>query len=132
MPRIAHAVLDSEKGYVASIQVRRHTLIADEPPSRGGTDAGPVPYELLLSALAACTAITLRMAAEHKGWQLGTIRIDLELHKENETGADRITRAISFTGALSAEQKASLARVAEKTPVTRTIKAGAPIETTFL
>ena len=131
MPRIAHAVLDSQAGYACAIRARRHALTADEAALHGGTDTGPTPYELLLSALAACTAITLRMVAERKGWQLGAIHVDVELHKD-EAGADRIVRTISLGGVLEAQQKAALAEIAEKTPVTKTVKAGAPIETSFL
>ncbi|HYS74507.1 MAG TPA: OsmC family protein, partial [Burkholderiales bacterium] len=99
--------------------------------SRGGTDTGPSPYELLLAGLGACTAITLRMYAERKGWQLGTIHVDLELHKDDEGDTGRIARVVSFSAPLQPEQRARLAEIAEKTPVTRTIKAGAVIDTTF-
>src|SRR5438445_12182715 len=115
MPRIAHALLDSETGYAAGIHAGRHQLTADEPSLRGGTDTGPAPYELLLSGLAACTAITLRMVAARQGWELGSIQIDVESHKD-ESRTDRITRAISLTGPLNDRQKATLADIAEKTP----------------
>lgn len=131
MPRIAHAVLDSQAGDACVIRARRHTLTADEAPSHGGTDTGPAPYEILVSALAACTAITLRMVAQRKGWELGAIHVDVELEKD-AAGADRIERTVSFGAPLSEEQRAMLAEIAEKTPVTKTIKAGAPIETKFL
>ena len=131
MPRIAHAVLDSQTGDACVIRARRHTLTADEALSHGGTDTGPAPYEILFSALAACTAITLRMVAQRKGWELGAIRVDVELEKD-ASGADRIARTVSFGAPLNEEQRATLAEIAEKTPVTRTIKAGAPIETKFL
>ena len=131
MPRIAHAVLDSQTGDACVIRARRHTLTADEALSHGGTDTGPAPYEILVSALAACTAITLRMVAQRKGWELGAIRVDVELEKD-ASGADRIARTVSFGAPLNEEQRATLAEIAEKTPVTRTIKAGAPIETKFL
>jgi putative redox protein len=132
MTRIAHAALDSEIGYACIVRAGRHELTADESISRGGTDTGPAPYQLLLSGLAACTAITLRMVAARKGWDLGSIHIDVELHKDAEGVADRITRIISLTGPLDDQQKAALADIAEKTPVTKTIKAGATIETKFL
>src|SRR6266699_679503 len=90
MPRIAHAVLDSAAGYATAVRAGRHPLNADEPASRGGTDTGPSPYELLLAGLGACTAITLRMYAERKGWQLETIHVDLELHKDDEGDTGRI------------------------------------------
>ena len=130
MTRIAHTTLDSETGYACVIHAGRHELTADESTARGGTDTGPAPYQLLLSGLAACTAITLRMVAARKGWELGSIHVDAELHKDE--GTDRIIRTITLSAPLSAEQKATLADIAEKTPVTKTIKAGAPIETKFL
>ena len=132
MPRVAHALLDSETGYACQIRAGRHALTADESTAHGGTDTGPAPYQLLLSGLAACTAITLRMVAARKGWELGTIHVDVELEKDPATGADRISRAISFSAALGGEQQAALAEIAEKTPVTKTIKAGAPVETKFV
>ena len=131
MPRVAHTFLDSENGYACLIHAGRHALTADESTAHGGTDTGPAPYQLLLAGLAACTAITLRMVAARKGWELGSIHVDVELHKD-EGGADRIARAITLTAALDDRQKATLADIVEKTPVTKTIKAGATIETRFL
>src|SRR6267154_59324 len=105
MTRVAHTVLDSETGYACVIRAGRHQLTADEATAHGGTDTGPAPYQLLLSGLAACTAITLRMVAARKGWELGSIHVDVELHKDE--GADRIVRAITLSAPLSAEQTAS-------------------------
>jgi putative redox protein len=129
--RISHVVLDSKSRYACTLHARRHALTADEPHSNGGTDTGPAPYDLLLSGLAACTAITLRMYAERKGWELGEIHVDLELYKDAETGKDRIARVVSFSAPLNPEQRAKIADVVERTPVTKTIKAGAVIETTL-
>jgi len=129
--RVSHVVLDSKAGYACTLHARRHVLTADEPHSNGGTDTGPAPYDILLSALGACTAITLRMVAEHKGWDLGEIHVDLELYKDAATGADRIARTVSFSAPLNAEQRSRIADAVEKTPVTKTIKSGAVIETTL-
>src|SRR5258708_40025778 len=131
MAAVHHAVPNSAAGYAPAAGDGRHGRTGEEPASRGGTDTGPSPYELLLAGLGACTAITLRMYAERKGWQLGTIHVDLELHKDDEGDTGRIARVVSFSAPLQPEQKARLAEIAEKTPVTRTIKAGAVIETTF-
>jgi putative redox protein len=127
--RIAHTVLDSAQGLSAQIQNGRHRLTADEPVAVGGADAGPSPYQLLLSSLAACTAMTLRMYADRKGWTLGNVHVDVELHKDTEDSTGSIKRVVSFSAPLSAEQREKLAAIAEKTPVTRTIRAGAPIAT---
>ncbi len=105
-----------------------HVLAADEPESAGGTNAGPAPYELFLAGLGACTAITLRMYAQHKGWDIGELKVDLQLLKNRE-GDARIDRVLSTDAALSDEQWEKLLAIAEKTPVTLTVKQGAPIAT---
>ncbi|HWU96492.1 MAG TPA: OsmC family protein, partial [Sphingomonas sp.] len=83
-------------------------------------------YELLLGSLGACTAITLRMYAERKGWEVGEIDVALFLHGQGETL--NIERVLTITGT-DAEQNARLAEIAEKTPVTLTLKRGVPIAT---
>ena len=128
MSVIASTAVDSEAGYAQKITAASHHLTADEPIAAGGTNTGPGPYALLLAALGACTSITLRMYAERKGWQLGAIHIDLR-HSKGADGADAITREIRFGASLSDEQRARLTEIAEKTPVTKTIKAGAVIST---
>jgi putative redox protein len=115
--------------YAQDIQVRSHALAADEPASRGGIDAGPTPYELLLSGLGACTSITLRIYAEHKGWDVGTIAVSLRLFKDGES--DRIERTLSFGKALTEEQRIKLLEIAGKTPVTKTVRHGAAVTTTI-
>ncbi|WP_069882519.1 OsmC family protein [Bosea sp. BIWAKO-01] len=103
------------------------TLVADEPAALGGADAGPAPYDLLLASLGACTAITLRMYAERKQWSLQAV--DIDLHHVKVENRSKIERVITLTGDLSADQRARLADIAERTPVTLTLKAGADIAT---
>ena len=131
MDRVAHVVIDSRAGYATNARAQRHHLVADEPTSRGGTDTGPTPHDLLLSAIGACTAITLRMYADRKNWALGTIHVDLELFTD-ENGGDRVRRVVSFGEPLDDQQRVKLAEIAEKTPVTKTIKAGVAISTEFV
>jgi putative redox protein len=116
-----------ETRYATTITTGRHALTADEPVRLGGADAGPAPFDLLLSALGACTAITLRMYAERKGWPLETLEVRLAYHG-GET-PPRIERVLVPTGALDEAQRARLADVAERTPVTLAIKGGVPIHT---
>jgi putative redox protein len=116
--------------YTQSITSGKHTLTADEPIEHGGADGGPAPYALLLSAVGACTSITLRMYAERKGWDLGQIHIDLRLLKDAD-GSDHIERDIRFGATLTDEQRQRLAEIADKTPVTKTVRQGAPIKTTI-
>jgi len=128
---VARTSLESTGGYAQKIRAGHHELTADEPAHSGGTDTGPSPYGLVLSGLGACTSITLRMYAERKGWDLGTIHVELRMFKDSE-GKERIERTVRLGNqALTAEQRAKLAEIAEKTPVTRTIRGGTPIATTF-
>jgi putative redox protein len=127
MPLIASAVVEGKKEYAQTIQTGRHRLSADEPERTGGTDTGPTPYGLLLSALGACTSITLRMYANRKGWDLGEIHLGLRHFKDGD--ADRIEREIRFSAPLTDEQRTRLLEIAEKTPVTKTVASGATIET---
>lgn len=131
MSLIATASLDSATGYAQKIEAGGHALTADEAAAHGGTNTGPSPYELLLAALGACTSITLRMYAERKKWELGHVRVALKLEKSAD-GADHVERTITFGAPLGDEQRARLAEIAEKTPVTRTLKTGATIRTTLL
>src|SRR5258708_33251128 len=84
--------------YAVDLQAGKHRLIGDEPASRGGGNAGPGPFSLLLSGLAACTAITLRMYAQRKGWRLTAVDVEAEIFREGE--ASHIDRRISLHGDL--------------------------------
>ena len=128
MPRVAHVVLDSTAGYAVQVRAGHHHLVGDEPTSRGGTDTGPAPYDLLLSALAACTAITLRMYADRKRWTLGAIRVDVEI-STGADGVEQVRRTLSFGEPLDERQRTKLAEIAEKTPVTKTLRTGVAIAT---
>ena len=123
---MAHVTLHNAAGYAQDIKARIHQLKSDEPESNGGKDTGPAPYELLLAALASCTSLTLRMYAERKGWAVENIEVALFLHGQGETLS--IERILTITGT-DAEQNARLAEIAEKTPVTLTLKRGVPIAT---
>ncbi|HEX2812509.1 MAG TPA: OsmC family protein [Sphingopyxis sp.] len=111
--------------YRTEIEVGGRPLVADEPPALGGQGAGFAPYDLLLASLGACTAITLRMYADRKGWPLETLEVGLRLHGVEDR---RIARTLTIAG-LDEEQKARLADIAERTPVTLTLKNGLPIDT---
>jgi putative redox protein len=127
MKLIASTRVEGATGYAQKIRSGGHDLTADEPTSAGGTDTGPSPYGLLLSSLGACTSITLRMYAQKKGWELGTITVELKHFKDAES--DKIERELRFGAPLTDEQRAKLLDIASKTPVTRTLMRGTPIET---
>ncbi len=113
--------------YPVAITAGRHSWTCDEPPSLGGQDTGPAPYDLLLGSLGACTAITLRMYAKRKEWPLRGVVVDLQMHRGDD-GA-RIERALTIQGDLTPEQCSRLLEIAEKTPVTLTLKNGVKIHT---
>ena len=115
-----------EARYATRIHAGHHALIADEHAVLGG-HAGPAPFALLLSALGSCTAITLKMYAERKQWPVEKIEVDLRYLKTGE--AARIERVLSLEGALTEAQRARLADIAERTPVTLAIKGGVGIHT---
>jgi putative redox protein len=116
--------------YRVDIRVGAHQLVADEPAIVKGGDSGPTPFGLLVSALVACTATTLRMYAERKGWDLATIDVDVR-YDTDDAGRSAIERTITVPADLDAGQRQHLADVAERTPVTLAIRSGTPITTTF-
>jgi putative redox protein len=125
---IAASLISEEPPHRQSIRVGHHMIVADEPVANGGGDAGASPFGLMLGALAACTSITLRMYADRKGWSLGVVNVDVSLSRDGDV--QRIERVIRFGAPLSDEQKQRLAEIADKTPVTKVVRAGMPIATT--
>jgi putative redox protein len=102
-------------------------LRADEPVDKGGTDTGPEPHEFVLTALGACTAMTLRLYAERKGWPL--THVEVTLNGGPAEGKYAITRQITLQGELDAEQRRRLIEIANKCPVHRTLTGEVLIET---
>lgn len=117
-----------------------HRFVADEPRSYGGDDSGPTPYDLLLAALGACTAMTMKMYADKKGWPFAGTRIHLT-HERNhaedcvhvlEEGAavQALTRSIEVLGKeLSDDQRSKIVAIAERCPVHRTLEGHLHIHT---
>jgi putative redox protein len=93
-----------------------HTLVVDEPEDRGGTDTGPRPTQLLAASLAACTAITIEMYAERKGWEVGAIDVDVDVAYDG-TVPSTYAVALKLPPELSEEQRQRLLKVAAKCPV---------------
>lgn len=121
-------VSESGKGrYQQEVRIGQHQLLADEPESMGGGDSGPAPYDFLLTALGACTAMTLRMYAERKGLALHRVSVALQHEKADIDGVrrDRIARRITLQGDLTPAERQRLLEIAEKCPVHRTL--GQPV-----
>lgn len=127
-----------EEGYTTEIEAGIHHLLADEPESVGGNDLGATPYDLLASALGACTSMTLRMYADRKGWDLKEVKTHLQhskIHSEDCNSCenkpaklDHIERIIELEGDLSGEQRERLLEIADKCPVHRTLNSEIKID----
>ncbi len=121
--------------YTTEIHSGRHRLLADEPTRLGGQDMGPNPYDYLLSALGACTSMTIKMYADRKKWPLESVHVALDHAKihasdcadcdtppENKNAKiDEIQRIIELRGPLSDEQRERLMEIADRCPVHRTL-----------
>jgi putative redox protein len=93
-----------------------HTLVVDEPTDRGGSDTGPRPTQLLAASLAGCTAITVEMYAERKGWDVGAIEVDVDVAYDGPVPSTYAV-ALQLPPELNEEQRRLLLRVAGKCPV---------------
>jgi putative redox protein len=109
-------------GYTHSLAIRHHRLTADEPPDLGGADEGPSPQELLAASLAACTAITLEMYAERKGWELSGIEVECEYAPAERGAPTNFDVTVRLPSGLSPEQIERLRVIAAKCPVHRTLE----------
>lgn len=132
-------VRTGESGYRTEVMANGHSLVADEPVAVGGTDAGPSPYDYLLSGLGSCTSITLRMYADRKKWPLESIIVRLRHEKihavdcaecESDSGKiDYIEREIELNGPLDQSQRERLIEIANRCPVHRTLHSEIVVKT---
>lgn len=125
--RMAHVhVTSTGSNFAHRISSGQHTLLADEPAALGGQDQGMAPFDLYLSALAACTAITLRMYAEKKGWELGEFNAELSSTRD-AAGKLLVHRTLRASASVTDAQWTRLLDVVERTPVTLVMREGATI-----
>lgn len=133
------SIKDTANKFLTQIQTGKHFLLADEPVDAGGEDLGPSPYQLLASALGACTAMTLRMYADRKGWDIEEVKVHLDHEKkysedcadcENTSSKiDHFERIIEIDSKLDEKQLQRLLEIANKCPVHRTLESDIKIET---
>ena len=103
--------------YKTEIESEKNLIISDEPKSSGGQDLGFAPNELLASSLAACTAITLRMYANRKGWELTDVKVEVSFKTNSVENKFKIVRDIQLLGNLDEDQQARLLIIADKCPI---------------
>ena len=104
------------------VAIREHHLTADEPPAHGGDDSGPSPQELLAASLASCTAITMEMYAQRKGWDVGDIAVDVHYEPAQRGSFTRFKMTVELPKELPEAQREKLMQIAAKCPVHRTLE----------
>ena len=121
----------TNRNYLAEANMRQHVSIIDEPKDIGGDDNGPTPVEYLLTAIGSCIAITLRMYAERKGWDLGKITVNVSQETElTIKGAIKyLSEDIFFEKNVTDDQRKRLLIIAGKCPVAKMVKNETKIET---
>ena len=104
------------------IEMGNHRLTADEPPDHGGDDAGPNPQELLAASLASCSAVTMEMYANRKGWDIGEVTVDVDYEPAHRGSPTKFTMAIKLPKELPEDQREKLMQIVAKCPVHRTLE----------
>ena len=116
-------VTTGREKYKTVVHANGHGVIVDEPAAMGGANLGMDPFALLLGSLGSCTAITIKMYADRKGWALDSTTVELSMARQVIDGKERaeITTNILFTGDLLDEQKNRLLQIAHACPVHKTL-----------
>jgi putative redox protein len=116
------------EGYTHDVEIEGgHSLVIDEPTDTGGGDKGASPTRTLAGALAACTAITVEMYAERKGWDVGAVEVQVDVEYEGATPSS-FDVTVKAPGELTEEQREKLQVIAGKCPVHKVIAGEVPVE----
>jgi putative redox protein len=120
---MARMVARRREGYAHDVEIDgRHRLLVDEPESKGGADSGPSPTRVLGASLAACTAITVEMYAERKGWDLGALEVEVEMDYDGPAPSE-FTVTLRLPGGLTEDQLERLRLIAGRCPVHKALAA---------
>lgn len=121
--------------FTTLVETKKHSFIIDEPGKLGGDALGAAPYDYVLGALAACTAMTIKVYAERSGWKLTEV-IVYASHKKNYNNdmekaghLESINKRIYISGSLRKDQMERLVHVASTCPVHKTLESTIKIET---
>jgi putative redox protein len=108
-------------GLTHRVEVRSHELTVDEPVEQGGEDQGPTPQELFAASLASCTAITIEMYVQRKGWDIGEIEVEAEYEAPERGSSAEFTLTLRLPSTLTPQQQQRIRAIAAKCPVHRTL-----------
>jgi putative redox protein len=124
----AHVVARRIAGFAHEVDLGdEHEIVVDEPADAGGTDTGPRPTQLLASSLAGCTAITIELYAERKGWDLDGLEVAVDMQSDAERKPTHFTVEVGLPAGLDDEQRKRLMVIAAKCPVHKLLEHGAEI-----
>jgi len=130
IPSDSEIVLVAETGlgkYQVEARMGDAALLIDEPKEIGGLGSGPNPYDLIAAAVGACTTMTVRLYANHKGWPLKRIETAVRHSRTSLQAKDRFELAITLEGDLDATQRSRLLEIAERCPVHLTLARGSEV-----
>ena len=127
MPR---SVARRRQGYTHDVELDGHELVIDEPEAAGGADLGPSPTRLLGAALASCTAITLEMYADRKGWDVGDLEVEVQMQYGKASLPTSFDVTLKLPKELTEDQRQRLQVIAGKCPVHRVLSHEAEVQVT--
>jgi putative redox protein len=120
--RSMRAIARQREKYTHDVKAGDHTITVDEPVTSGGEDLGPSPQELLAAALAACTAVTMEMYAQRKGWDTAGLAVDVQYTPAERGCPTKFELVLKMPAHLDEEQIERLKVIAAKFPVHRTLE----------
>ena len=127
MEKVVKVVARRHEGFAHDVEIEgRHKIRVDEPTAVGGTDTGPSPTRLVAAGLAGCTALTIEMYAERKGWDVGKVEVDVDVTYD-EFAPLSFAVTLRLPAELSDEQRERLLGIAAKCPVHRVLSSETPV-----
>jgi putative redox protein len=113
-----------KRGFTHTVEIRGgdHVLTADESRKDGGNDEGPSPQELLAASLASCSAVTLEMYADRKGWNIGDVAVEVTYEPAQRGSPTRFAIAVKLPKELPQDQRERLMQIVARCPVHRTLE----------
>ncbi|MEN5086210.1 OsmC family protein [Sphingobacterium sp. PCS056] len=125
---IVKASIGTDK-YKTSVIAGKNSIVVDEPLDKGGLDLGFQPQELLAASLASCTAITLKMYADHKEWTVNSFQVDVMIEQSEDKSTTKFVRKISFEGKLDEKQHTRIVAIANACPIHKILLSQIAIDT---